>query len=65
MTIQKHDMKNTYKTSKMCFVIITQRLLNTKEAVQSTFLESSYVKYAEKSTWLELHSLNGSTFGET
>ena len=70
--IRGHEMCNsTYKNFskgvnliKFCEtrfaanLIMGERLLNTKEAVQSTFLESSYVKYAEKSTWLELHSLN-------
>ena len=35
-----------------------ERLLNLKEAVQNAFLDSNYVKYAEKSTWFDLHTLN-------
>ena len=39
-------------------LMMGERLLNLKEAVQNAFLDSNYVKYAEKSTWFDLHTLN-------
>ena len=39
-------------------LMMGERLLNLKEAVQNAFLDSSYVKSAEKSTWFDLHTLN-------
>ena len=39
-------------------LMMGKRLLNLKEAVQSAFRNSNFVKYAEKSTWFDLHTLN-------